>query len=337
MWDTVGAVSAPSPAVKTERLLNLVICLLYTRRPLSKARIREAVPQYAQTASEEAFDRMFERDKDELRELGIPLRTEPLDVLFDDEPGYRIDQRDYALPQIAFEPDELAVLSLASRTWQQASLAGPAASALRKLQAADVERDVDSIIGLEPRVRTSEPAFAPVKDAVLDRVAVRFTYRRPGGDATERTLQPWSVVNHLGRWYVAGFDLDRQAPRVFRLSRIEGTVRRTGKPGEYEIPTHDAVAMVSGTDGPQVTGRARVLARPGSAHALRRRAVVESDGPGGWSELTLEYGDAETFAEEIAGFGPVVRALEPPEVVQGVVRRLRAALGANQSADRDGA
>ncbi|MFC6713799.1 helix-turn-helix transcriptional regulator [Branchiibius cervicis] len=223
--------SAPSPAVKTERLLNLVICLLYTRRPLSKARIHEAVPQYAQTASDEAFDRMFERDKEELRELGIPLRTEPLDPLFDDEPGYRIDQRDYALPQIAFEPDELAVLGLASRTWQQASLAGPAASALRKLQAADVERDVDSIIGLEPRVRTSEPAFAPVKDAVLDRVAVRFTYRRPGGAATERTVQPWSVVNHLGRWYVAGFDQDRQAPRVFRLSRIEGPVRRTGKPG----------------------------------------------------------------------------------------------------------
>lgn len=322
--------SAPSPAVKTERLLNLVICLLYTRRPLSKARIHEAVPQYAQTASDEAFDRMFERDKEELRELGIPLRTEPLDPLFDDEPGYRIDQRDYALPQIAFEPDELAVLSLASRTWQQASLAGPAASALRKLEAADVERDVDSMIGLEPRVRTSEPAFAPIKDAVLDRVAVRFTYRRPGGAATERTVQPWSVVNHLGRWYVAGFDQDRQAPRVFRLSRIEGTVRRTGTPGEYQIPSHDPIAMISGTDAPQVIGRARVLARPGSAHALRRRATSATDDAQGWTELTLEFGDAESLAEEIAGFGPAVRAVEPPEVVQGVVRRLQAALNANQ-------
>lgn len=316
--------------MKTERLLNLVICLLYTRRPLSKARIREAVPQYAQTVSDEAFDRMFERDKDELRELGIPLRTEPLDALFDDEPGYRIDQRDYALPQIAFEPDELAVLGLASRTWQQASLAGPAASALRKLEASDVERDAASIIGLEPRVRTSEPAFAPIKDAVLDQVAVRFTYRRPGGAATERTIQPWSVVNHLGRWYVTGFDQDRQAARVFRLSRIEGAVRRTGKPGGYQIPAHDAIAMISGTDGPQVTGHARVLAQPGSAHALRRRAVASRDDPSGWTELTLEYGDAESLAEEIAGFGPVVRVLEPPEVVQGVVRRLRAALEANQ-------
>ena len=81
----------PSAAAKTERLLNLVICLLYTRRPLSKAKIRDAVPQYGLTASTEAFDRMFERDKDELRDLGIPLVTEPVDAYFDDEPGYRID------------------------------------------------------------------------------------------------------------------------------------------------------------------------------------------------------------------------------------------------------
>lgn len=322
--------------MKTERLLNLVICLLYTRRPLPKARIREAVPQYAQTASEEAFDRMFERDKDELRELGIPLRTEPLDPLFDDEPGYRIDRRDYALPEVSFEPDELAVLSLASRTWQQASLAGAAASALRKLAAADVERDVDSIIGLEPRVRTTEPAFAPMKDAVVGRYPVTFDYRRPGGEATGRHLQPWSVTNHLGRWYVAGFDLDRQAPRVFRLGRVEGAVRRAGAPGGYEIPEHDPVTMISGTDGTPARGEATVLVRPGSAHALRRRAVGQRETGDGWTELVLEFGDAESLAEEIAGFGPVARVEAPPEVMAGVVRRLQAALDANRPEGRVG-
>lgn len=321
--------STPSPAAKTERLLNLVICLLYTRRPLSKARIREAVPQYAQTVSTEAFDRMFERDKDELRELGIPLRTEPIDPLFDDEPGYRIDRRDYALPAVSFEPDELAVLSLASRTWQQASLAGAAASALRKLAAADVERDTDSIIGLEPRVRTAEPAFAPMKDAVVARYPVRFGYRKPGGEAAERHLQPWSVVNHLGRWYVAGYDLDRQAPRVFRLGRVEGAVRRAGASGAYDIPAHDAVTMVSGTDAPTVHGEATVLIRPGTAHALRRRGHQPRETGDGWTELTVDFGDAESLAEEIAGFGPDVRVTQPPEVVAGVVRRLRAVLAAN--------
>jgi len=99
----------PNAAAKTERLLNLVICLLYTRMPLSKAKIRSFVPQYGTTASDEAFNRMFERDKDELRDLGIPLVTEAFDPLFEDEPGYRIDRRDYALPEISFAADELAV------------------------------------------------------------------------------------------------------------------------------------------------------------------------------------------------------------------------------------
>ena len=163
--------AAPGPAAKTERLLNLVLVLLYTRRPLPKSRIRLLVPQYGSAASTEAFDRMFERDKDELRELGIPLVTEEIDSLWDDEPGYRIHERDYALSDISFEPDELAVLGLASRTWAQASLAGPAAQALRKLRASGVERDEASLIGIEPRLRTVEPAFDAVKDAVLRRRA----------------------------------------------------------------------------------------------------------------------------------------------------------------------
>ncbi len=139
-------------AAKTERLLNLVICLLYTRRPLTKEQIRASVAQYAGTSSDEAFDRMFERDKDELRELGIPLVASPLDRFFEDEIGYRIDRREYALPQIEFTREELTVLGLAAKAWEQASLAGPAAAAMRKLAATGVQRDDASIIGLEPRV-----------------------------------------------------------------------------------------------------------------------------------------------------------------------------------------
>ena len=120
-----------TPAAKTERLMNLVMTLLATRRPLPKARIREIVEQYRTAPSTEAFDRMFERDKDDLRELGIPLVTEEITALFDDEPGYRIHQRDYALPDLALAPDELAVLGLAARTWSHAALfVGPSLGGL---------------------------------------------------------------------------------------------------------------------------------------------------------------------------------------------------------------
>ena len=133
-------------AQKTERLLNLVICLLSTRQFLAKDQIRRSVPQYAECATDEAFDRMFERDKDELRDMGVPLETGGNDAWFDDEVGYRIDRAAYAVPEIQFEPDELAVLGLASRVWQQASLAAPASRALLKLKADGIEPD-----GVQPR------------------------------------------------------------------------------------------------------------------------------------------------------------------------------------------
>ncbi len=325
----------PSPAAKTERLLNLVICLLYTRAPLSKSRIRAAVPQYGQAATDEAFDRMFERDKDELRDLGIPLRTEPLDPYFDDEPGYRIDRREYALPEITFERDELAVLGLASRTWQHASLGGAAATAMRKLAAADIERDEGSIIGLEPRVRTAEPAFTPVKDAALQRQAITFTYRKPGGEAQQRTVQPWAVANWRGRWYVTGWDCDREAARSFRLGRIEGRVRTTGPADAFTPPAdHDPVAQIAGHEPAGPPQRAVLRVRDGSGRVLRRRARDTQGLGDGWSRLEIEFSDAEMFADEIAEFGPAVVAEDPAELVDAVVRRLRGALRAHETGEQ---
>ncbi|HET7761923.1 MAG TPA: WYL domain-containing protein [Phycicoccus sp.] len=323
----------PSAAqVKTERLLNLVLVLLYTRRPLAKAQIRSLVPQYGQSASTEAFERMFERDKDELRELGIPLVTEDIDAAWEDEPGYRIHQREYALPDLHFEPDELAVLGLASRTWAQATLAGPAAQALRKLRAAGVERDVDALIGIEPRLRTSEPAFDAVKDAVVRRVPVAFPYRRPEDlEATERHVQPWSLVSWRGRWYLNGFDTDREAARVFRLSRIAGQVRSTGSPGSFEVPEdHEPRLMVERSDPPTTTpSPAVVRVRTGAGHRLRRRARTVGEVDDTWSLLDLDYRDLDAFADELAGYGPDVVVEQPAELADRVVERLRGALAAH--------
>src|SRR6478672_13211579 len=264
--------SPGGPAAKTERLLNLVLCLLYTRRPLPKSKIREVVPQYGAAVSDEAFDRMFERDKDELRELGIPLVTEETSSIWEDETGYRIDQREYALPDIAFEPDELAVLGLASRTWAHASLAGPAAQALRKLKAAGIERDGDSLIGIEPRLRTTEPAFEPVKDAVVGQRTIAFGYRTGGaGEVNARTVQPWGLASWHGRWYLTGFDLDRDAPRVFRLSRIDGDVTEVKKAQPYAVPAdHRAQEMIRTTVGEQASRDAVVRVRAARGNSLRR-------------------------------------------------------------------
>lgn len=327
--------SPGGPAAKTERLLNLVLCLLYTRRPLPKSKIREVVPQYGAAVSDEAFDRMFERDKDELRELGIPLVTEETSSIWEDETGYRIDQREYALPDIAFEPDELAVLGLASRTWAHASLAGPAAQALRKLKADGIERDVESLIGIEPRLRTTEPAFDEAKNAVLLRQVLEFDYRTSGeGQTRRRRVQPWGLASWHGRWYLTGHDLDRDAPRVFRLSRISGPARRVGRHDAFEVPAdHRPRDMIRTTEGEQTTQHATLRARDGRGLSLRRRATRVTESPDGWSVVEVEYSDPESFADEVTGYGPDVLVLEPEEVRGSVVRRLEGAAAAHPGED----
>ncbi len=326
--------STPTPAAKTERLLNLVICLLYTRQPLTKQQIRSAVPQYGATTGDEAFDRMFERDKDELRDLGIPLRTEQIDISFEDETGYRIDRREYALPEISFEPDELAVLGLASRTWQQASLAGPAATALRKLEAADIERDDATLVGFEPRVRTAEPAFPKAKDAVVQRREISFAYRRPGREPGTRRVQPWSVTNWHGRWYLTGFDLDREAPRVFRLGRVDGPVRLVGRPGVYDIPAdHQPLEMIAGSEKEREPHPAIVRVRTGAGHALRHRARSVAEVDDTWTQLDIDFTDEEIFADQLAGYGPDALVIHPPELRAAVIRRLQAALDRQETTD----
>lgn len=314
---------------KTERLLNLVICLLSTRRPLTKAQIRQAVPQYARNASTDAFERMFERDKDELRELGIPLVATNEDALFEDEVGYRVDREAYALPQVSFEPDELAVLGLASRVWQQASLAGPATRALTKLTALGAPQDDGSLIGLEPRIRTAEPAFEPLWAAVRDRAPVRFTYRTAGtGVVAVRQVEPWGITSRNGRWYLTGHDRDRGAPRVYRLSRVEGDVVRIGRPGEYVVPADHVPRLMVGESVPERPREVATLrARSGAAQSLRRRATGSEPDGEGWDRLTVEFGDVELLAEELVGLGAAVVAVSPPPLRDSVVRRLSAVAG----------
>jgi proteasome accessory factor B len=319
-------------AQKTERLLNLVICLLSTRQFLAKEQIRAAVPQYADCATDEAFDRMFERDKEEVREMGIPLETGSNNAWFEDEVGYRVDRAAYALPEVAFEPDELAVLSLASRVWQQATLAGPASRALLKLKAAGVDSDDAAVAGVEPRVGTAEPAFAGLYAAVRDRRPVTFPYRTGrAGTVSERRLEPWGIVSWHGRWYVVGHDRDRGATRVFRLSRVAGPVESAGEAGEFRVPDGvDIRAQVAVLAPDQPRDEAILHVRPGAGIGLRRRATRETAGgaPEGWDEVAVGFGDPESLATEIAGYGPDVVAAGPAAVRDAVVRRLTAVLQA---------
>jgi proteasome accessory factor B len=317
---------------RTERLVNLVICLLSTRRFLTAAQIAETVPGYEHNPEDprdhEAFQRKFERDKAELRDLGVPLETGTASV-FDSEPGYRIGRGEYALPDVHLEPDEAAAVGIAARLWQHAGLAAAASSALTKLRAAGIDVDPHATLGIEPVVRV-DPEFEPLTAAVRDRQAVTFAYRTPKDDeATTRRLQPWGVVCWRGRWYVVGHDLGRKAPRCFRLSRVAGPVRRAGHPGAYQPPDVDLISYVAHWSGPvERPGLATVLVRKGRGAGIRRYAEeVVPDDQG--DRVVLRYADAEVLVSRLVRYGSDVLVLGPPEVRDLVVKRLHEIAGAH--------
>jgi proteasome accessory factor B len=313
---------------RTERLLNLVICLLSTRRYLTKEEIRASVEGYSE--GQDAFERAFERDKEELRELGIPLEIGSNDPLFDDEIGYRIRRDAYELPPIALDADEIAVLGLAARFWQRVTLADASSRALVKLKSTATEPAAE-LVGIEPLVVRDERGFDVLWEAVNDRCVVEFDYRTRDGSISRRTLEPWGLVSWHGRWYVVGHDRGRDAERVFRLGRVQGEITPVGKPGAFDPPAKlDLRAAVREFEGPQPDrGTAELLVRSGAGVGLRRRAThapAASDGaaPDGWDRLLVPYRDDFALAEEVLGYGPDVVVLAPAEVRRLVRERLAA-------------
>jgi proteasome accessory factor B len=313
-------------ARRAERLVNLVICLLSTRQFLSAERIRDAVPGYdpsdGSARSDEAFKRMFERDKAELRELGVPLETGRNSV-FDVEDGYRITRREYELPAIEFEPAEAAAVGLAARLWQSATLGAPARSALIKLRAGGTDVDAMGTPGAVPHVDASDPSLPALLEAARHARAVRFDYLKSGSGAPERrTVEPWGVLSWRRRWYLVGHDRDRAAARSFRLSRIVRDVDVFGKAGGFERPEKpDLLSYVTGW-GPDDSHVARVRVLGTGTGALRRMALAEDDGV-----LTIRFSDAAWLAPIIASAGRNAVVLDPPDLRAAVVSRLRLAAG----------
>ncbi len=314
-------------ARKSERLMNLTICLLVARHYVPKQRIRQAVEGY-HDLGDDAFDRMFDRDKEELRALGVPIEVGTLTKGFDDEPGYRVRRDLFELPQVELEADEAAVVGLAARVWQQASLADATTQGLRKLRAGGVPVDESALTVLEPQLATDEAAFEPMFDAATSRRKVQFDYRPAGAaEVARRRLEPWGIVSWHGHWYAVGFDEDRNAPRMFRLSRIEGTVT-SGPPNAFVPPPDLNLSGLASSLGPaHPTSAATVRVQDGAGDPLRRRATSSNAVDDGWTDLILPYGDVSALANELASFGPDVVVVAPEELRDAVMSRLLAVAG----------
>ena len=325
---------------KVERLVNLVIALLSTRGYITAEKIRSSVAGYFDSPSTEAFSRMFERDKNELRDLGIPLEVGRVSVM-DQTEGYRINRDAYALPPVGLTPDEAAAVAVATQLWESPELITATQGALLKLRAAGVDVDpfdtgapvaIASPAGV-PGLRGSEDVLGILLSAIDSRQAVQFPHRPSRAEPyTTRTVEPWGVITEKGRWYLVGHDRDRDATRTFRLSRIGADVTPIGPPGAVTVPqgvdlrkiVAQTVTEVSATP---TGGQARVWVADGRATALRRagRSVAARQLAGRYGEvIELDIGSADQLARDIAGYGADAVALEPESLREDVLARLRA-------------
>lgn len=322
---------------KVERLMNLVIALLSTHGYITAERIRTNVAGYADSPSNEAFSRMFERDKNELRDLGIPLETGRVSA-FDPTEGYRINRDAYALPDIELTPDEAAAVAVATRLWESPELVTATQGALLKLRAAGVDVDQDAAVAVSapaglPGLRGSEDVLGILLSAINSGQAVQFPHRPSRTEQyTVRTVEPWGVVTENGRWYLVGHDRDRDATRTFRLSRIGAEVKPVGPAGAVQRPDGvDLRKIVAQVVGEAQTGlQATVWVADGRATALRRAGTSAGRKTLGGRDgevIELDVGSTERLARDIAGYGADALVLEPLTLRDDVLDRLRAQAG----------
>ena len=322
---------------KVERLVNLVIALLSTRGYITAEKIRSSVAGYSDSPSTEAFSRMFERDKNELRDLGIPLEVGRVSAL-DPAEGYRINRDAYSLPPVELTPDEAAAVAVATQLWESPELINATQGALLKLRAAGVDVDPDAPVAIAspagvPGLRGSEDVLGILLTAIDSRQAVQFPHRPSRVEPySTRTVEPWGVVTQKGRWYVVGHDRDRDDIRVFRLSRIGAEVTPIGPAGAVTVPDDVDLRRIVAQKVSEVPtgGQARVWVADGRATALRRagrsiatRQLGDRDG----EVIELDIGSTDRLARDIAGYGADAVVLEPQSLREDVLARLRAHAG----------
>lgn len=313
-----------------ERLLNLVALLLEARRPITFDEIRSKLTAYDQNDRATA-KRQFERDKDLLRQIGIPLEVEPTDA-FEVEEGYRIPKERYELPDVEFTPEEAAALFVAA----QADPNGVAAQAFRKL-ALGVEAGVLSAltrraeaVGLD----ASGPHLDAVADAVSRRRRVRFGYRPLQRRAGRRDVDAWGLVLRRGTWYLVGRDRRRDEPRSFRLSRITSAIEDAGE-GRPPPEGFDASELLAA--GPWGLGEPESSARVAFSPKVATWALADVPGArilrtrkDGWTEAEVPAASSDSFVSWVLSFGADALVASPKALRAAVVERLeavRASLG----------
>ena len=302
-----------------ERLFCLLLALLPSDRGMSKADIFKNVrgyrDEFGKDGATDSLNKKFERDKEELKSMGIPLKTSepenPADAV------YFIPSDEYTF---SFSAAELSLLTAASAVWSESAHSVEASEARLRLLAAD---GVDSAAAnFAPRIDTHDAAYPAVADAITKNQVVRFPYLKPGQAKYEvRTVTPLSVVNYDGRWHLLAFDHDREAERTFLLRRIVGKV----SPVSHATPAQKPHARAAGLfiehlhqlwDSLEATIRVTPGTKASVALSNRRSTAIDGD------IYTIHYLDEAVLADELCEYGAEAIVMSPNSLRDAVIARL---------------
>jgi predicted DNA-binding transcriptional regulator YafY len=298
---------------RLERLINLVAALLETDRPLTAEELRQRLPGYAEDHG--AFRRAFERDKDALREMGVPLVLAPLDPSEPRVEGYRVPKEAYYLPDPGLTGDELAALHLAASAVRLEG--APGVEALWKLGGTVGNVDPPPALAALPGAVHLPTLFG----AISSRRRVTFSYRgRP------RTVDPYHLSFRNGHWYLAGRDHDHDEERSYRVDRIDSEVLAGAEEHAFEpVASRRPPRPWEMGDDDAVTARLLVDAEQ-AAWAVRHvgAEALEEQRPDGSVVLAVRVTHREAFRSMVLGFLHHAEVLSPPELRAEMVRWLEA-------------
>lgn len=304
---------------KIERLINLTIALLATKRYLTKSEIFNSVEGYEGTP--ETKERMFERDKDDLRSLGIEIEVGSFDPLFNDEAGYRIKQEKYQFELGDINATEMSLLSIAAEAWQEASLDDAAQRALLKLRSIGVPNDELSIPGMVQQLSDGGQDLSLITKAIAQSQLLTFSYQDANLKLNTRRIVPIALSSRNGFWYLSGVDQEVLEVRTFRVDRINGEISTSVGPMDFETPADfDPSRTFSETTHNEF---ALIDVRVGKAASLRALAV-STQSLGEWDQIKIPIMNLHSLSSLVLWHGPDAHVQEPSALKQLVIEHLQA-------------
>lgn len=323
-----------SQVKKEDRLFSLILALVSSREGLTKSEILQTVRGYSDVynfSANTALDKMFERDKSELRALGVIIDTLELA----EEEGqthhirYSISRSNYDLPEtVNFTPEELTLLNVAATAWQEASLSSDSRHALTKIKSLGISAN-DPIIGVAPHIRTNDVSFEILEDALENELIVSFLYLKPGlVQPRLRTVSPLALLHWRGQWYVLAHDIDADAQRTFLLRRIVSEPKRIPQKTFPRVAANYAQQLEDELEQRTINNRATVHVASGSDAELRLSTLADAAISG--QEITFGYSDLELLADELSSYGDQLSVISPLELRDSIRSRFALVLGLHE-------